>query len=112
MGAQLLKSKVKAANDKRQVRIPSETDGKPEVKTVLDYDTEAVDTLSVQSFIVRAPIQPPPASSRCAAPAALGAFAASRTRPGAKRARSAARAECRRRISCADEALRARLCAA
>ena len=62
MAAQMLKSRVKAANDnKRQVRIPSETDGKPEIKTVLDYDTEAVDTLSVQSFIVRARHSRPPA---------------------------------------------------
>lgn len=62
MAAQMLKSRVKAANDnKRQVRIPSETDGKPEIKTVLEYDTEAVDTLSVQSFIVRARVARPPA---------------------------------------------------
>ena len=111
MAAQLLKSKVKTANDnKRQVRIPSETDGKPEIKTVLDYDIEAVDTLNVQAFIVRAPIQAPPAGRRSAAPAALGACVASRARLGAERARSSVRAECSLRASCADAALRRRLC--
>ena len=60
---QLLKSRVKTANDiKRTVRIPSETDGKPEIKNVMEYDLEAIDTLNVQAIIVRTPTQPP---ARC-----------------------------------------------
>ena len=58
----IVKRHIKAVNDvSRSVRIPSETaDGKPEVKTVLAYDIDAIDTLNVQSMLVRAPTQPHP----------------------------------------------------
>lgn len=56
IGMHIVKARIKSANDvKRTVRIPSEAaDGKPEVKTVLEYDTDEIDKLNVQSMLVRA----------------------------------------------------------
>ena len=54
MVVQLLKQRVAAKNETgRQVRVPN-LDGKSDVKTVLVYDTEAVEGLNVQANIVRA----------------------------------------------------------
>ena len=52
----LVKSNVRSANDvKRTVRVPSEKpDGKPDVKTVREYDMDAIETLNVQAMLVRA----------------------------------------------------------
>ena len=56
LAVHMIKSRVRAANDiKRTVRVPSDKpDGKPEVKTVREYDMDAIDTLNVQAMLVRA----------------------------------------------------------